>query len=110
MSRVCYQFQQSAAVAKGPCTQQRASWTETCVFTVLLLLLTVASTGNCYYCVVRTAPYLLDTAALKKETRCQACGEKGHWKGDAESSVKGVRQAARDHRHPASAPGKERRP
>ena len=25
-----------------------------------------------------------DTAALKKETHCQACGEKGHWKGDAE--------------------------
>ena len=25
-----------------------------------------------------------DTAALKRETHCQACGEKGHWKGDPE--------------------------
>ena len=28
-----------------------------------------------------------DTAALKKETHCQACGEKGHWKGDPECSM-----------------------
>ncbi|CAE7350990.1 GIP [Symbiodinium sp. KB8] len=28
-----------------------------------------------------------DTAALKRETHCQACGEKGHWKGDPECSM-----------------------